>query len=488
MATETNQFFYDSQVRRFIIQFIRMMSGYQVQFGADTLKCVPVMYGDPSRQAMHILKDNSENTLNTVPAMAAYVTSLNYDRKRIQEPYFVDNKHVRMRAADPDTGELTTQQGNAYTIERLMPVPYSLKMNLDIWTSNTTQKLQLLEQIAPMFNPSFEIQSSDNYFDWTSLTTVNLTDVNWSSRSVGQGDPTDVLDIATMSFEIPIWLTPPAKVKKLGVIHRVVSSVYDVNLDDNPDEENFLDDNLLLGQRVRVSSTNYNVLLLNDPDPLITTANLTIHRHNEIVTPPNDVIDPPPVVIGDDPKISWNLVFSELGGNVCPGISQITLIMPDELNEVTGTIVEDPDDPNNLLFTVDTDTIPTNTLTPVDAVIDPLISGPGLGVVPVAAVGQRYLLINDIGAASNTIPDTAAAWEGLAPDFEPLVAKENDIVEYVADAGGDRWIVTFDASASVGTTEYLTNLTTEIQYCWSEDQWIKSWNGEYKAGYWFVTL
>jgi len=476
MADGKNAFFYDSQIRRFIIQFIRLMSGFQVQYSDEMLKVVPVMYGDPSRQAMAIVTGNNENFLNAVPAMSAYVTELEYDRERMQDPYFVDTKHVRMRAENEATGELTTEQGNAFTINRLMPVPYLLKMTLDIWTSNTTQKLQLLEQIAPLFNPSFEIQSSDNYFDWTSLTIVKLMDTTWSSRTVGMGMDSmqDSVDIASMSFEIPIWLSPPAKVKKLGVIHRVVNSIYDVNLDDDPNEENQLDDNLILGQRVRVTPSNYSILLLDGV--------MTIHRAAEIVIPDNDDIEEEPEVIQEDPKITWDVVFTKLGGNICPGISRITLLLQDELNEVTGTIIADEDDPNSLFFTVDVDTIPPNDMDPVDAVIDPLLSGPGTGL-PAATLGQRYLLVNAIGDASNTAPNYADAWEGTGG--EQLIASIDDIVEY----DGTEWLVDFDASESlIEDTHFLTNVITGIQYGWVAGQWIKSYEGEYKAGFWFVTV
>ena len=499
---ESNQFFYDSQVRRFIIQFIRIFSGWQVQFGADTLQTVPIIYGDPSRQAATILRENSENTLLGVPAMASYVTDLDYDRKRIQAPGFVDKRHVRMRHRDVDTGELTTEQGNAFTIERIMPVPYILKMKLDIWTSNTTQKLQILEQILTLFNPSFEIQSSDNYFDWTSLTTVKLEGNSWSSRTVPVMAST-AIDINTATFTIPIWISPPSKVKKLGIIHRVVSSVYDLDLDDNVNEMSGFDDNLLMGSRVRVAPLNFNLLLLNDE--------LTLFRHNEIVTdgvtailpqtadntlitasqlkPTADAIDtsgtagantfPPPIVLGENPKISWDLVFSQYEGKICPGISQMVLLLPDEINEVIGTITQDPNDPNKLFYIIDQDTIPANDLTAIDAVIDPLRSGPGTGL-PAATLGQRYLLVDDIGDESNVSPGYADAWEGTGGD--QLIAKKDDIIEY----DGTDWIVDFDASALVGETHYVTNLTTQIQYTWALTKWIKSYEGEYKAGYWQI--
>ena len=108
----------------------------------------------------------------TVPLITCYVTNLTYDRDRMQQPSFVDKMHVRTRAVDQNTGEYTQQQGEAYTVERPMPTPYRLEMNVDIWTSNTEQKLQLLEQILCLFNPDLEIQSTDNYIDWTSLSYV----------------------------------------------------------------------------------------------------------------------------------------------------------------------------------------------------------------------------------------------------------------------------------------------------------------------------
>ena len=130
---------------------------------------VPVRYGDASRNAQTIIQENSASSLPSTPLMTFYITGLDYDRPRIQEPYFVDKFSVRQRTYDSDTETYETTQGNAFTIERLMPVPYKLTINLDIWTSNTNQKLQICEQIATLFNPSLEIQSTDNYIDWTSL-------------------------------------------------------------------------------------------------------------------------------------------------------------------------------------------------------------------------------------------------------------------------------------------------------------------------------
>ena len=227
------QFFYDDQIRRFLLQFTRIFSGFQVEYGRDAnnpdeyaLLRVPVRYGDASRNAQTIIQENSANSLPSTPLMTFYITGLDYDRPRMQEPYFVSKFAVKQRTYDTATDTYETTQGNAFTIERLMPVPYRMTINLDIWTSNTNQKFQLFEQISTLFNPALEIQSTDNYIDWTSLSVVELERVNWSSRTIPMGTDNPI-DIMTLTFNIPIWISSPAKVKKLGVIERIIAGIYD---------------------------------------------------------------------------------------------------------------------------------------------------------------------------------------------------------------------------------------------------------------------
>ena len=135
-------FFYDEQIRRFLLQFTRMMSNFQVEYGRDednadqaALLRVPVRYGDASRNAQTIIQQNSANMMPATPLMTFYITSLEYARDRVQEPYHINKIHVRQREYDPSTQTYETTQGNAFTVERLMPAPYNLVLNLDIWTS-----------------------------------------------------------------------------------------------------------------------------------------------------------------------------------------------------------------------------------------------------------------------------------------------------------------------------------------------------------------
>jgi hypothetical protein len=470
------QFFYDGQIRRYITQFIRLFSNFSVEYGmTDTgvrqYQTVPAYYGDMSRQVANIIRNNSENTSMSVPAISCYISSLAPDRNRTQEPNYVDKKVVRTRALDPETGDYTNQQGDMFTVERLMPTPFTLTFKADIWTSNTEQKLQLLEQILVLFNPSLEIQTTDNYLDWTSLSLVTLTDINFTSRSIPQGIE-DQIDVASLTFETPIWITTPAKVKKLGVITNIINNITDLETVRFTKHYCSLDNGLVIvnGQG-RLTEATEGV----NPDDL----NTPVKRYSV-------------------KSIDWSRVTDSVGG-IKNGISKIYLEQANG-NYVVGTVSLDPFDSTIVLFNVDLDSIPTNTLDAIDRVIDPLNVGPGSGL-PAAVTGQRYLLTQATGSIingalvdgfGNVIVDQngdpiigdpnvgAAAWLN---NGQYLIANANDIIEF----DGTQWVVVFD-SASVDTVQYVTNLTTNLQYKWTGSAWVKSWEGYYPEGQWNLVI
>lgn len=458
------QFFYDAQIERFLAQFIRMVSGFQVEFGNSTLQRVPVYWGDSSRQVQMILNNNSAGSvLPTVPAMTVYINNITYDRDRVQEPTFVGHMNIRERYYNEDTQEYENRQGNAFTIERMMPVPYTIELKLDIWTSNTKQKLQLLEQLIVLFNPALEIQSTDNYIDWSSLSVVYLDNPNWTSRSVPIGTENPI-DVATLTFKLPVWISPPAKVKKLGVIQKIIASIHDA--DGNLSDAVYSEDNLL-GARQYFTPLRYGVLLINN--------SLTLLKISEFADPRDPTVEPQTKV---GTKDDWHKLIN-LYGELQNGISQVRLLQEDGYTEVIGTVAYNPSDYTQLIFNVDIDTKPTNTLTAIDAIINPKTVDPASIASP--ANGTRYLILENIGSWDNLPGDDAIAWRGS--DGSALVAYANDIIQY----NGTRWVVSFD-SQTTNTLQYVSNLTTGVQYKWNGDQWLKSYEGEYKEGTWTLVL
>ena len=137
-----------------------------------------------------------------------YTSRIELDGARLADSSYVSKLNIRERAYDEEGKEYLNTQGKNYTVERLMPTPYNLSVNVDVWSTNTDQKLQILEQILMLFNPSLEIQTTDNYVDWTSLSVVNLTSTTFSSRTIPMGTETEI-DVATLGFTTPIYISPP---------------------------------------------------------------------------------------------------------------------------------------------------------------------------------------------------------------------------------------------------------------------------------------
>ena len=456
------QFFYDNQVRRFLIQFGKIFSNWYVTKGKDPagnqiLVRVPIMYGDSSRQAATIIANNSASNLPSAPLITYYITGLEYDQKRTQDPTFIDKIQVRQRSYNAETQSYETVQGQAFTIERLMPVPYTLRMSVDLWTTNYNQKLELIEQLGTLFNPSLEIQSTDNFIDWTSLSVVYQDGLTFSSRQIpqGTGNPIDVL---SWKFYMPIWISNAAKLKKMGVIEKIIASIFSgAALDD------IQNDDLLLGTRQKITPYGYKLLLIGN--------SLQLLPANQDFYPSNEDLDLPP---NPNTSLYWSSLLN-VYGTLRPGISQIWLQNPYMDTEIVGTIVPDPVDDRLLIYDIDPDTLPQNTLDPVDSVINPLVTGPNAGLPP-AENGMRYLIVDNIGSDG----DTTIAWGNV-------VAYANDIIEYDSSIG--EWFVSFD-SAQATTVEYVTNLTTSIQYRYvnTEGAWMKSWEGWYDQGDYSIVI
>lgn len=456
------QFFYDNQVRRFLIQFGKIFSNWYVTKGKDPagndiLVRVPVMYGDSSRQASTIIANNSASNLPSAPLITYYITGLEYDQKRTQDPTFIDKIQVRQRSYNTETQSYETVQGQAFTVERLMPVPYTLRMSVDLWTTNYNQKLELIEQLGTLFNPSLEIQSTDNFIDWTSLSVVYQDGLTFSSRTIpqGTGNPIDVL---SWKFYMPIWISNAAKLKKMGVIEKIIASIFSGKaLDD------IQNDDLLLGTRQKITPYGYKLLLINN--------SLQLLPANQDFYPDNENLDLPP---NPNTSLYWSSLLN-VYGTLRPGISQIWLQNPFMNTEIVGTIVPDPNDDRLLIYNIDPDTLPQNTLDPVDSVVNPLVTGPNAGL-PTPVNGIRYLIVEDIGSPDNT----TIAWGNV-------VAYANDIIEYDDTTG--EWFVAFNSAVDT-EVQYVTNLTTNVQYRYvaSEGSWMKSWEGFYGQGDYSIVI
>ena len=401
------QFFYDGQIRRYLTQIIRVFSNFSYQDGDGELRRVPCMYGDITRQVGSIIRENSENKLPSAPRIGVYITSLQMDRARLSDSSYISKINLREKDFDPETNSYLAQQAKGYTVERLHPTPYTLAINIDVWSTSTDQKLQILEQIFMLFNPDLEFQTTDNYVDWTSLTTLYLEDINFSSRSIPVGTQDDI-DVATIGFTAPIYISPPTKVKKLGIITDIITSIFNqengtISLEGfNPPTDTdqgaasgttVLPDGTIVTQGTAGIGLNGR---LDSENPLVTS-----YRNFDII------VQEETAVLALNRKlrvgeISWlNILEAELPARYQPGISQIRVRRAELNSEIVGTFTIRNGDAFTMDIVWDADTLPSNTLiegpTKTDGSVDYIVNPIKFNPSSVKTVGTRILLLGPLG-------------------------------------------------------------------------------------------
>jgi hypothetical protein len=303
---------------------------------------------------------------------------------------------------------------------------------------------------------------------------VEITDITFSSRSIPVGAESEI-DIGSLTFETPIWISPPTKVKKLGVVTDIVMSIFD-------DAGNLSFDGLPAAQEF-VNIGNYGVLVYNNTLTLLKYANTVSSDDTEDV-----------VFSKAGPEVSWQVIFDQYPGKFRNDISQIFLLQENG-NKIVGRLMRNPldvDDSTVLYVNWDQDTFPTNTPIEsdtlnitrgtIDAVIDPTRYNPRPrlpdGTLGYPENGTRYLILEGIGADIND--DGPDAWKSRAnADF---LADANDIIEW----NGNAWekVLSQVERDAVDGAIYVTNLRTGIQYKFLDDVWSKSFEGEYPKGLW----
>ena len=465
--------FYDGQIRRYTTQMMRILSNFPVKDGKGATKDVPVTYGDLTRQVANIIRENSENKLPSAPRIAVYLTGLELDRDRLTDATYTRSVNIRERAYDSENNEYLNYQGKNYTVERLIPTPYMMRVNADIWATNTDQKLQILEQILVLFNPSLEMQTTDNFIDWTSITVVNLENVQWSNKSIPVGVDSEI-DIATMTFSIPIYISPPTKVKRMGVITNIITSMFD-------ETRGTIEDGVSRPQNNQYTDFVSGITAENDADRGAKTlsadqmANVNYKQYGVYLESSCAQL----IHNGMVGAKSWREIFEAHPGVYSADVSRIYFNNLDSNVTVTGTFVLNPFDEGKIEINFDADTFPTDTVidgkTTVDYIINPLNFDP----TDIKVIGLRLLLLDSIGDAPTG--EGSAAWKNT--DNSNLVASANDIVAW----DGAKWVIVFDASEADNIT-FVTNLNTGIQYRYKDNEWLLSIDGEYPVGTWRIDL
>ena len=292
-----------------------------------------------------------------------------------------------------------------------------------------------------------------------------------------------------MQFTTPIYISPPTKVKKLGVITKIITSIFNeqtgtIDLGTSmPEMKAYSDDKAQSEINTKADgSVDISKTIKLDADAVVGT---TASDYDIIVL--NNVVQI--VDKGVTGTTNWRKVLDAYPGIYQAGISRILLERSDINSTVSGTFALNSLDENQIIVNWDLDTIPTNTIIngvtnrgTVDYIVDPLTYNP----TGVKISGLRLLILNDIGSVTNA--DGADAWKNSnGTDF---VGQANDIIEW----NGTMWNILFDASSNANSEDstvtaiFTTNLNTGVQYKWNGDSWLLSFEGEYRKGTWNISL
>lgn len=202
-------YYYDHQIKKYVLQFMAIFAGLQVAIGKsdrsddEELISVPIMYGNRDRVVAWIKGNFTQNKPIRLPMMSAVVSGISLApnlRKGIGA--------VRRNTYLPSGGVVPD---DIKTVRQQMPVPYMLNLNVAIWASNHEQRYQILEQLLVLFDPIVQIQKTDAVFDWTKITTVELTGIDYEDN-YPIGTDRRML-ISNLTFEMPIWISAPANLK-----------------------------------------------------------------------------------------------------------------------------------------------------------------------------------------------------------------------------------------------------------------------------------
>lgn len=255
MSFKPNEFYYDAQFRSYVLQFMAIFAGLQVQVGKwatgntvtepdptctdpnatqqveevrdERLISVPIHYGNQDRIVAAILADNVQTKPIRLPAMSTVIKDIKLATNRFH------GLGVERRNVYTPVGGLVPD--DTTVVHQRMPVPLDLTMELAIYVSNSQQQFQILEQILVLFDPKILIQKDDAMFDMARLTQVTLTDIA-VNNNYPIGTDRRILQ-CELSFDVPIWLSIPADVRKdivekiyarIGAVSAAAQTNYDI--------------------------------------------------------------------------------------------------------------------------------------------------------------------------------------------------------------------------------------------------------------------
>jgi len=204
-----NDYYYQGQIRKYMIQFMAIFSGMQVSVGknrfdsqSDLIR-VPIIHGSKDRVVSAILASNSPNIPTRLPIMSAHILSVQQAQDRMKgQGTTLTNVEFPRGGTFPD---------DLKSVTKLMPIPYYFGVELNLMSSNLQHKYEMLEQVFLLFRPDLWFQTSDDRNDWTAINAVQLNNVNLEENYPAGSDPR-ILS-TNLEFQFLAHMSAPALIR-----------------------------------------------------------------------------------------------------------------------------------------------------------------------------------------------------------------------------------------------------------------------------------
>ena len=210
-------YFYHEILRKTVIAFGTLFNEVHIQKEDKSGKTisdlkVPLAYGPRSKFLAKLQQQQELNqpTAITLPRMSFEMNSITYDSQR------KTSVTKTFKAVD----------NNDKVKKVFLPVPYNVGFELNIMTKLNDDALQIVEQILPFFQPSFNITVDliDSIGEKRDMPVV-LENISFSDEYEGDFSTRRVLTY-TLNFSVKTYLFGPIADSTDGLIHKVQVDYY----------------------------------------------------------------------------------------------------------------------------------------------------------------------------------------------------------------------------------------------------------------------
>lgn len=209
-------YFYNEILRKTVVGFGTLFNNIEIKrFDSagevtEVIK-IPLAYG-PTQKYLARIQQQADLTARdvaiTLPRISFEITGISYDPTRKASP---------LKYTVSDKSETEKQ----YTY---LPVPYNVNFELTIYTKNQDDGLQIIEQILPYFQPSFNISLKlVKDIDEKRDIPIILNNINYRDEYEGNFDKRQVI-LWTLQFTAKTYLFGPTTDSK--IIKSAIANLY----------------------------------------------------------------------------------------------------------------------------------------------------------------------------------------------------------------------------------------------------------------------